>query len=29
MQRTFYTICELSEKEKHDILRKYVPEILF
>ena len=27
MQRTFYTICELSEKEKHDILRKYVPEI--
>ena len=27
MQRTFYTICELSEKEKHDILRKYVPDI--
>ena len=27
MQRTFYTICELSEKEKHDVLRKYVPEI--
>ena len=27
MQRTIYTICELTEKEKHDILRKYVPEI--
>ena len=27
MQRAFYTICELSEKEKHDILRKYVPDI--
>ena len=27
MQRAFYTICELSEKEKHDILREYVPDI--
>ena len=27
MQRTIYTICELTKKEKHDILRKYVPEI--
>ena len=27
MQRTIYTICELTEKEKHDILREYVPDI--
>ena len=25
--KSFYTICELSEKEKHDILREYVPDI--